>query len=110
MQEQVGLNTVPPILQTSTVKRKSRLEAILGRDYRIALIFVLPLVIIMAGLILWPFINAILLSMTVRSLVTRTESFVGLSNYTRLLQDSDFLSAVRNTIVFTGASVIIKFI
>jgi multiple sugar transport system permease protein len=86
------------------------MEAIFGRDWKIALPFVLPLVIIMAGLILWPFINAILLSMTVRSFATRTEQYVGLANYTRLLQDSDFLSAVRNTIVFTGASVMVKFI
>ena len=70
----------------------------------------LPVVIIMGTLILWPFINAILLSMTVRSLVTRTETFVGLDNYARLLQDSDFISSLRNTIVFTASSVSIKLV
>src|SRR4051812_14084914 len=101
MQKQVGLNAAPPIIQSSTTKRTRRLEAIFGRDWKIALIFVLPLVVIMAGLILWPFINAILLSLTVRSVVTRTDQYVGLSNYQHLLHDSDFLSAVSNTIVFT---------
>jgi len=72
--------------------------------------FVLPIIIIMAGLILWPFINAILLSMTTRSLITRTEQYVGLDNYARLLNDTDFIKSVVNTLVFTFASVIIKFI
>src|SRR4051794_28121995 len=110
MEKPVGLNAAPPILRPSTIKRTRRLEMIFGRDWKIATFFVLPLVIIMVGLILWPFINAILLSMTVRSLVTRTESYVGLANYARLLHDADFLSAVRNTIVFTGASVGVKFV
>ena len=110
MDKQIGLDITPQLLQTSGGQRSRRMEAIFGRDWKIALPFVLPLVIIMAGLILWPFINAIMISTTVRSLVTRTESYVGLANYARLLQDSDFLVAVRNTLVFTFASVIIKFI
>ena len=110
MQKQVGLNAAPSIIQPSTTKRTRRLEAIFGRDWKIALIFVLPLVIIMAGLILWPFINAILLSLTVRSVVTRTDQYVGLSNYEHLLHDSDFLTSVSNTFVFTIASLCIKFV
>jgi len=110
MQKEVGLNTAPPIVQPSTLNRKSRAEAIFGRDWKIAVLFVLPLVIIMAGLILWPFINAILLSMTTRSVVTRTEQYVGLKNYVNLLHDSDFLSAVGNTLVFTLASLAVKFV
>ncbi len=98
------------LFRRSTVKRSSQLEAILGRDWKVALPFVLPVVIIMAGLILWPFINAILLSMTVRSFVTRTDQYVGFANYARLLHDSDFIGAVNNTIVFTVASVCVKFV
>ena len=75
-----------------------------------ALPFVLPVVLIMVGLIMWPFINAILISMTSRSFVTRTDQYVGLANYARLLEDADFLSAVRNTVVFTMASLSVKFV
>ncbi len=110
MDKQIGLKASPRFLEVSNINRPRRLEAIFGRDWKVALPFVLPLVIIMAGLILWPFINAILLSMTVRSLVTRTETYVGLMNYERLLQDSDFISTVGNTIVFTFVSVFVKFI
>lgn len=98
------------IVQRGTARRSKRAEAILGRDWKIALPFVLPLVIIMAGLILWPFINAILLSMTVRNIVTRSNQFVGLANYVRLWNDAEFRGAVNNTIVFTVASVASKFV
>jgi len=110
MDQQVELNPAVQLFRTSSGSRSRRVEAILGRDWKVALPFVLPIVIIMGGLILWPFINAIILSMSVRSLVTRTETFVGLANYERLLQDSDFISAVRNTLVFTFASVAVKFV
>ncbi len=48
--------------------------------------------------------------MTVRSFITRTDQYVGLANYERLLQDSDFISSIRNTFVFTIASVCVKFV
>ncbi len=108
MDQPAGLKRSSRLLQPSTVNRSSRVAAILGRDWKVALPFVLPIVVIMVGLILWPFINAILISMTTRSFVTRTDVYVGLSNYANLLHDSDFLSAVNNTIVFTVASVAVK--
>ncbi len=86
------------------------LTRILGRDWKMALPFVLPIVIIMGGLILWPFINAIILSTTTYSMISRTEQYVGFANYTRLLQDNDFIRSVQNTFVFTFTSVTIKFI
>jgi multiple sugar transport system permease protein len=42
--------------------------------------------------------------------ITRTDQYVGLANYARLLQDSDFVTTIRNTVVFTVASVCIKFV
>ncbi len=110
MDKRIELNAAPSLVRPAGKTFSRRLEGILGRDWKIAIPFVLPIILIMGGLILWPFINAIILSTTVRSLVTRTEQFVGFANYTRLLQDSDFLSAVRNTLVFTLGSVAVKFV
>lgn len=110
MDKQMRLNAASPALRPAIQHRKGLLESILGRDWKIALIFVLPLVLIMAGLILWPFINAILLSMTVRSVVTRKEEYVGLANYARLIHDNDFIGAVWNTVLFTVASIAVKFV
>jgi multiple sugar transport system permease protein len=102
--------SAPALLKRTQASRSRRIESVLGRDWKVALPFVLPLVIIMAGLIFWPFINAILLSFTVRNIVTRTDQYVGLANYTRLFKDAEFLGAVNNTIKFTVASVVCKFI
>lgn len=90
--------------------RPLSLTRVLGRDWKMALPFVLPIVVIMGVLIVYPFINAIQLSMTTRSMITRTDVFVGLDNYTRLFQDTDFVSALRNTLVFTVVSVALKFV
>jgi multiple sugar transport system permease protein len=97
------------LLQPTSARRPKRVEAILGRDWKVALPFILPLVVLMAGLIFWPFINAILLSFTTRS-ITRAETFVGLANYARLWRDSDYRGAVNNTILFTVASVSVKMV
>ncbi|MCA0453740.1 MAG: ABC transporter permease subunit [Chloroflexi bacterium] len=110
MDHQVGLKPASRLGASTSVNRPKWTEAILGRDWRVAIPFVAPLVIIMAGLILWPFINAILLSMTVRSVVTRTDQYVGFANYARLLQDSDFITSVGNTLQFTLVSVAVKFV
>jgi multiple sugar transport system permease protein len=112
MDKRVELNAPARLLTSSKVtsQSKRRSDAILGRDWRVAIPFVLPMVVIMAGLILWPFINAILLSMTTRSLLTRAETYVGLANYARLFEEADFLRAVSNTFQFTIVSVTVKFI
>jgi multiple sugar transport system permease protein len=102
--------SAPALLKHVPVSRSRRIEAILGRDWKVALPFVLPIVLIMVGLIFWPFINAILLSFTVRNIVTRSDQYVGLANYVRLWNDAEFRVAVNNTIVFTVASVVSKFI
>ncbi|MCL4248956.1 MAG: ABC transporter permease subunit [Anaerolineae bacterium] len=110
MDEQARLGPIPERSQPAIVSRSKRVDAILGRDWRVAIPFVLPIVIIMAGLILWPFINAIQVSMTTRNVITRTDQFVGLDNYLRLFQDYDFRSAIGNTFSFTLFSVAIKFV
>lgn len=110
MDESAGLSRSRRFAQPSAVKRSSRITTILGQDWKVALPFVLPVVILMVGLIMWPFINAILISMTSRSFVTRTDQYVGFANYARLLQDVDFINAVRNTVFFTVASLSVKFV
>ncbi len=107
MDNQAGLRV--PLVQPSGLKRSRRLEAIFGRDWKIALPFVLPVVVVMVGLILWPFINAIILSTTTRNLLTGEMVDVGLRNYERLLTDSDYINSMKNTIQFTIVSLLVKF-
>ena len=85
------------------------MRRLFGRDWLVALAFIAPLLIIMLGLIFWPFLNAIYISFTVRN-IRRVDVFVGLANYVRLLEDADYIAAVGNTIKFTVFSVVLKLI
>ncbi|MFO7167815.1 MAG: ABC transporter permease subunit [Chloroflexota bacterium] len=85
------------------------MRTLFGRDWRVALPFIAPLVTIMGGLILWPFLNAVWISFTTRN-IRRQDVFVGLQNYERLFTDVDYLGAVQNTIVFTVVSVALKLV
>lgn len=106
MAKQVSVGTAP---RATAQRRRPGLSAILGRDWKVALPFVLPLVLLMAGLILWPFLSAVWTSFTLRS-ITRVDRFVGLQNYVNLWKDADFRSALGNTVRFTAASVSLKLV
>ncbi len=100
-----------PIGGTSSAARpRFKLKNVLGRDWRIAYLFVLPMVLLMAGLIFWPFISAILMSTTTFNFLTGATNDVGLRNYERLYTNSDYLLSLSNTINFTFWSLSIKFV
>lgn len=94
----------------ASVKRAKFLEKILGKDWKVAIPFVLPMVIIMVGLIAYPFFNAISLSTTSLNFLTGETVDVGFRNYERLLDNSDYMLSMQNTIQFTIWSLTIKFI
>ena len=71
------------------------------------MLFLLPLLVLVVGLIAYPFARALWLSLTDK-LVGYPERFVGLRNYQYLLQDDTFQAVVRNTAVFTVASLVLK--
>src|SRR5262245_53452114 len=101
-----------PILSAATRSdsgRSNTLRNMFGRDWAVALPFIAPLVVIMLGLIFWPFLNAVYMSFTVRN-IRREEVFVGLANYMRLFSDTDYIVAVGNTVRFTVVSVVLKLI
>ncbi|HSB72251.1 MAG TPA: sugar ABC transporter permease [Candidatus Methylomirabilis sp.] len=77
------------------------------RDAGTALLFLLPLFVLVVGLIFYPFYRAIWLSFTDK-LVGYPERFVGLRNYIYLIHDDTFHEVVRNSLVFTVGSVTLK--
>jgi multiple sugar transport system permease protein len=78
-----------------------------GRDTGTAVLFLLPLFVLVVGLIVYPFGRAIWLSLTDK-LVGYPERFVGLQNYVYLARDDAFHDVVRNSFVFTVTSVGLK--
>ena len=99
-----------PVRAARPMSTARRLQAILGRDWKIAILFILPMAVIMVGLIFWPFVNAILMSMTTLNFQTGDTVNVGLKNFQRLFTNSDYLLAMGNTITFTLWSLSIKFV
>src|SRR5262245_6159820 len=81
----------------------------LGPDYRLGLLFVLPIVLLVIGLVAYPFGYAVYLSLT-RKYVGMPPAFVGLENYVRLTADGFFQRAVANSATFTFASVAVKLV
>ena len=93
---------VPAVRQRPSAWGRSR-----RRDTGTALLFLLPLFVLVVGLIIYPFYRAIWLSFTDK-LVGYPERFVGLRNYIYLFNDDTFREVVRNSLVFTVASVALK--
>ena len=66
----------------------------------IGLAYILPWLIGMVFLTLYPFANALVISFTDYNLV-RTPGFVGLANYTKLFQDETFINTIVATLKYT---------
>ena len=83
-------------------------QRILGRDWPTAWLFIVPMVLLLFGLIGYPFLRAVYLSFH-NAVGVRTGAFVGFDNYINLWADDTFRRAVQTTIVFTVVSVFLKF-
>ena len=101
-----GLRVVP---QTARKPWQLRLRHWLGQDWAAAYVFVFPTLLLMGGLIAYPFLRAVYMSFT-NTVSLKMGPFVGLQNYENVWSDPSFHSAIKNTIVFTFWSIVIKFI
>src|SRR4029453_9325843 len=77
------------------------------REAGTALLFLLPLLVLVVALIFYPVYRAVWLSLTDK-LVGYPERFVGLRNYAYLAQDDTFHTVIRNSFVFTVGLVGLK--
>ena len=68
------------------------------------LVYILPWLIGMVFLTLYPFINELIISFTDYNLV-RDPNFIGLANYTKLFKDEDFLGTLTATLKYTVITV-----
>ncbi|MGI5499207.1 ABC transporter permease subunit [Lentzea sp. CA-135723] len=95
-------NTAAPRTSSSL----SPSQRLLGRDWRLAAVFVGPTLVLVAGLILVPIADSVVTSTTERHGAETV--FVGLDNYTALVDDSLFHKGVLNSFVFTAYAEIFK--
>lgn len=70
-----------------------------------ALLFLSPTVIIFATFILFPVIFSFYLSFQQWNMFSSEATYIGLENYSRLLQSEEFWSVLKNTAIFTFGTV-----
>ncbi|MEU8166276.1 ABC transporter permease subunit [Micromonospora sp. NPDC049004] len=78
----------------------------LGRDWRLAALFLAPMAVLVGGLVLVPIARSIITSTTERH--GQDTVFVGLDNYLHLVDDGQFHTGVVNSFVFTAYAEIFK--
>jgi trehalose/maltose transport system permease protein len=78
-------------------------------ERRLAYYMVLPAVLIIFVIAFFPILYSVLLSVT-DSTITGLGSFAGTENYVELFQNPDFWEGLKNTVIFTVASVALEFI
>ncbi len=109
------MSAIPDIGQTAraleTVPRRPALRHVLGRDWKIAWVFLLPLLAVLIGLVAYPFIAGIILSFQ-HKVVGQPPTWAGLDNYRALLvgeqYSGTFWNSVRVSFMYTGAAVAVK--
>ncbi|GAA0944693.1 ABC transporter permease subunit [Pseudonocardia zijingensis] len=96
-----------PVRSTSTAATSlSGAQRYLGRDWRLATAFLAPTGLLIAALILFPIVSSVFTSTTERHGAETV--FVGLDNYTALVDDPVFHTGVINSFVFTAYAEIFK--
>jgi len=74
------------------------------------LLFVLPAVLTIACVMIFPLIYTFLLSFNKSDLYTEAWEFVGLAQYAELFRNSEFISSIFHTFVWTTSSVVLQFV
>lgn len=74
------------------------------RKSKMGLVYILPWLIGMAFLTIYPFVNALFISFTDYNLV-RDPNFIGMANYIKLFKDEDFLNTIVATMKYTVITV-----
>jgi multiple sugar transport system permease protein len=71
-------------------------------------VLIAPSVILLAGLLGWPLVEAIILSFYKVNPMTLQSSFVGLENYAATTSDASFWNALGNNFIWLGGSLVLQ--
>ena len=94
---------------TPVLRARRRLSLTRRHEARLAYALLLPVLLVTLGLVAYPFVSAVYLSLQNKPVGARGH-FVGLANYVELFRDEVFFQTVRNTIVYTTVGVSLKFV
>ncbi|MDD3339353.1 MAG: sugar ABC transporter permease [Lachnospiraceae bacterium] len=79
------------------------------RDRRFGFVLIIPIIIVIFGVMGYPFLRAVYLSFTDK-VVGSQESFAGLKNYKALIADPIYWKSLKNTMVYTVGCIGAKFL
>src|SRR5260370_25879219 len=104
-------HTLAPTLKRVPARRTGTLRRVLGPEWQLGWLMVAPVVIIVTTLLIYPFIDAILLSFQDR-FIGKTGTWVGLANYAAFFADSTtpWIKAAVSTRVVTVRAIGTKFL
>jgi len=91
----------------SGLARLRRATATERREWRFALVLLMPAILMIGTFVAYPFVRGIWLSLT-DTVVGREGDFVGLNNFAKLWNDSIFRQAAQNTFLYTAAATVLK--
>ncbi|WP_394964284.1 carbohydrate ABC transporter permease [Candidatus Allofournierella excrementigallinarum] len=79
-------------------------------DRQVGFLLVVPGLAVFAAIILYPFVDAVLMSFTDRSLLYPDYDWVGLANYIKVFKDPYFVSTLATTALFVVLATVIPFV
>jgi multiple sugar transport system permease protein len=82
-------------------------QSALDHEQVLGYLLVAPVVLLLLGLVAYPFVVAVYLALTDRT-IGNPGTFTGLTNIERLSRDQIYLQALRNTLIYTGGATILK--
>ncbi|MBX2856592.1 MAG: sugar ABC transporter permease [Rhodobacteraceae bacterium] len=80
----------------------------MSRDRKVGLLLLLPLVVLVLGLTVYPILQVILLAFQQQGLYSQESTFVGLDNFGSVVGHEGFGRSVKNTFVFTFGSLFLQ--
>jgi len=89
--------------------RPRRRSLTLRREGQLAYVLLLPTLLIILGLVAYPFVSAVLLSVQ-NKMVGAPGRFIALDNYLELFRDEVFIRTAWNSVVYTVVAVALKFV
>jgi multiple sugar transport system permease protein len=89
--------------------RGDRISRVLMRDRTLGYLFLFPAILVIVGLVAYPFASAIVMTFQDKT-AGAPGRFIGLNNYRELFSSEQFLRAVINTVAYTAIGVGVKFV
>src|SRR3974390_661524 len=98
--------TQSPVIYAQPARR-GPIARLLEQEHWLAVVLMLPTVVVLGLFIPYPFVKGVMLSVT-DAKVGVPGTFVGWTNFEKILHDPIFLTAVRNTFVYTAVTTVFK--